>query len=95
MKAGVQRFAPHVRRLEAAVLETPDLKEVLRRVDVVVYASGAEGVRRMIRPGVPAFEYRHVPDPREIERVLVPLLEELRAGTLPRRPRRRVNRETS
>ena len=27
MKAGVQRFAPHVRRLEATVLESPDLKE--------------------------------------------------------------------
>ena len=42
MKAGVQQFAPHVRRLEATVLQSPDLKEVLRRVDAVVYASGSE-----------------------------------------------------
>ena len=39
-------------RLEATVLESPDLSEVLRRVDVVVYASGSERVRRMIAPGV-------------------------------------------
>ena len=85
MKAGVQQFAPHVRRLEATVLQSPDLKEVLRRVDAVVYASGSERVRRMIKQGVQAFEYRHAPDPHEIDEVLLPALEELRAGPLPRK----------
>jgi DNA-binding transcriptional regulator YhcF (GntR family) len=85
MKAGVQQFAPHVRRLEATVLQSPDLKAVLRRVDAVVYASGSERVRRMIKPGIPAFEYRHAPDPHEIDEVLLPALEELRAGALSRK----------
>jgi hypothetical protein len=85
MKAGVHQFAPHVRRLEATVLQSPDLKEVLRHVDAVVYASGSERVRRMIKPGVQAFEYRHAPDPHEIDEVLLPALEELRADTLSRR----------
>ena len=43
----------------------------------------------MIKPGVPAFEYRHAPDPHEIDEVLLPALEELRSGALPSRPRRR------
>ena len=43
--------------------------------------SGSAG---SIRPGVPAFEYRHAPDPHEIDDVLLPALEELRSGgTLP------------
>jgi hypothetical protein len=85
MKAGVQQFTPHVRRIEATVLQSPDLKAVLRRVDAVVYASGSERVRRMIKPGIRAFEYRHAPDPHEIDEVLLPALEELRAGGLPRK----------
>jgi DNA-binding transcriptional regulator YhcF (GntR family) len=83
MKAGVQQFTPHVRHLEATVLQSPDLKELLRRVDAVVYASGSERVRRLIRPGVRAFEYRHAPDPHEIDDVLLPALEELRGGVPP------------
>lgn len=85
MKAGVQQFAPHVRKLEATVLQSPDLKQLLRRVDAVVYASGSERVRRMIKPGIPAFEYRHAPDPHEIDEVLLPALEQLRAGAPVRR----------
>jgi hypothetical protein len=39
----------------------------------------------MIKPGIRAFEYRHAPDPHEIDELLLPALEELRAGTLPRK----------
>ena len=85
MKAGVQQFAPHVRRIEATVLESPDLKEVLRHVDAVVYASGSERVRRMIKPGVQAFEYRHAPDPHEIDEVLLPRWRSCAPTRSPRR----------
>jgi DNA-binding transcriptional regulator YhcF (GntR family) len=74
MKAGVQRFAPHVANLTGTTLETPDLEALLADANVVVFASGAEAVIGMLRPGIPAIEYRHAPDTAEIERVLVPLV---------------------
>ncbi len=78
MKAGVERFAPHVLDIQATVLESPDLGEVLRRADVVVYATGSERVRALLRPGAHCFEYRHTPDPREIDQILLPALEGIR-----------------
>ena len=68
--------------LEATVLESPDLKEVLRRV-------GRRGLCQRLgagragcsQPGVQAFEYRHAPDPREIDAsAAARTLEELRAA---------------
>ena len=78
MKAGVQRFAPHVHDIRATVLESPDLAEVLGQAEVVVRASGSERVTSMLPPETPSFEYRHTPDPREIDQVLLPMLEEIR-----------------
>jgi DNA-binding transcriptional regulator YhcF (GntR family) len=77
MKAGVQRFAPHVTQLTGATLETPELDQLLAAADVVVFASGAEAVIAKLQTGVPAIEYRHAPDTAEIERVLVPLIKAL------------------
>ena len=34
----------------------------------------------MLPAEVPSFEYRHTPDPREIDQVLLPMLEEIRGG---------------
>src|SRR5262249_8004271 len=67
MKAGVQRFAPHVHDVRAALLEAADLAEALRRAEVVVYATGSERVAGQLRPGCTGFEYRHTPDPGEID----------------------------
>src|SRR5262249_54752479 len=78
MKAGLQRFAPHVLDVQATVLDSPDLGEVVRRVDVVVYATGSERVANMLRPNAQSFEYRHTPDPREIDQILLPMLEGIR-----------------
>ena len=79
MKAGVQRFAPHVHDIRATLLEAPDLTQVLQGADVVVRASGSERVVEMMPPEVSSFEYRHTPDPREIDQILLPLLEEILA----------------
>jgi DNA-binding transcriptional regulator YhcF (GntR family) len=87
MKAGVRRFAPHVHELRATVLESPDLAEALQRVDVAVYASGSERVAGMLRPAARSFEYRHTPDPREIDQILLPMLEGLRSGAAVPAPR--------
>jgi DNA-binding transcriptional regulator YhcF (GntR family) len=83
MKSGVQQFTPHIRHAEATVLDSPDLTDMLGRVDAVVYASGSERVRRLVGRKVTAIEYRHAPDPHEIDEVLLPALEELRAGVPP------------
>ena len=85
MKAGVQRFAPHVHDIRATLLESPDLAEVLQRAEVVVYACGSERVAGMLPPETPSFEYRHTPDPREIDQVLLPMLEEIRGAWRHRR----------
>jgi DNA-binding transcriptional regulator YhcF (GntR family) len=89
MKAGVQRFAPHVLDVQATVLASPELADLLRRVDVVVYATGSERVAGMLRPTVQSFEYRHTPDPREIDQVLLPMLEGIR-GFLAAAPERQT-----
>jgi DNA-binding transcriptional regulator YhcF (GntR family) len=84
MKAGLQRFAPHVHDAHATLLESPTLAEELQRADVVVYASGSKRVTELVRPGATTFEYRHTPDPRDIDQALLPLLESIRAKLPPK-----------
>jgi DNA-binding transcriptional regulator YhcF (GntR family) len=85
MKAGIQRFAPHVHDIRSTLLESPDLARMLQGAEVVVRASGSERVVDMLPADVPSFEYRHTPDPREIDQILLPLLEDIR-GTLATQP---------
>ncbi len=80
MTQGVRRHAPHVADIRTAVLGQPELPELLRSVDIIVYATGAEAVTKTLPAGVAAFEYRHVPDPNAIDQALLPLLDEIRAG---------------
>lgn len=80
MKAGLQRFAPHVHEIHATLLESPTLAAELQQADVVVYASGSKRAVELLRAGATAFEYRHTPDPREIEQALLPMLEGIRAN---------------
>jgi DNA-binding transcriptional regulator YhcF (GntR family) len=80
MKAGVQRFAPHVQSIKATVLDAPDLKETLARMSVVVLATGSEKAVRLLKKGTAHFEYRHTPDPCEIDQVLLPMLESIRGA---------------
>jgi DNA-binding transcriptional regulator YhcF (GntR family) len=80
MKPGVLRFTPHVRSVEVTLVDDPDLDDFLRRIDVAVYATGAERVLDRLPRGVRAIEYRHVPDPHAIQRDLLPVIERLRAG---------------
>ena len=76
MRPGVGRFAPHVARVDAALLDDPDLAARLGASDVVVYATGAEAVLDRLPPGAAAIEYRHSPDPGDIDRIVRPLLGE-------------------
>ncbi len=83
MKAGVQRFAPHVGELSAVVLGTPGLEATIASATVVVYASGAETVLADIPAGMPAIEYRHAPDIADIERVIVPIIRAASVSSQP------------
>lgn len=74
IKAGVQRFAAHVQDIRPATLEDGDIAAVLAAADVVVFSTGAEAAAAMAGPGTVAIEYRHTPDPGDIERVVVPFI---------------------
>jgi DNA-binding transcriptional regulator YhcF (GntR family) len=74
MKSGVQRFAPHAQRTCASVLDSGEIAAAITEADVIIYETGAEVVVDRLRPGTPAIEYRHIPDPADIEGVIVPLI---------------------
>lgn len=83
MKAGVRRFAPHVASIAAGALDTatPDeLRQLLGGRDVVVYATGAEPTLQGLAPPARMIEYRHMPDPADLDRSVLPLLGRLRAA---------------
>ena len=86
MKPGVRRFAPHVREIEAIVADDPKLPAFLGRLDVVVYATGAEGALAAAGAPAGAIEYRHVPDPHAVQERLLPLVEAIRSGAVGRQP---------
>ena len=83
MMAGVQRFTPHVTQVTGALVDAPDLAAKLAGAETVVYATGAEAVLGVLPAGASVIEYRHVPDPREIDRSILPLLDALRPAMSP------------
>lgn len=79
-RRAIERFASHVASVRTAVRGTPELAARVAWADVVVYATGAEDVLDGLPADVRSFEYRHVPDPVQVETVLLPLVERLRAA---------------
>ena len=71
---GVRRFASHVRSVTPRVLGASDLPRLLAGADVVVMSTGAESAAEAARPGATLIEYRHVPDPGDIDRLVAPRL---------------------
>ena len=78
MKAGVGRFAPHIAALAATVLGDPQLEGFLSKADVAVVATGAETALQRLPAHVHPILYRHVPDPRDVDRLVLPALDRLR-----------------
>ena len=70
----VGRFSSSIAFTFEAVLDSADLDAAIAEADVIIYATGAEVVVDRLRPGTPAIEYRHIPDPADIEGVIVPLI---------------------
>jgi DNA-binding transcriptional regulator YhcF (GntR family) len=75
MTHGVARFAPHVTQVTVVHRDDPQLGELLKETDALVYATGAQDLTAQLSEGQISFEYRHVPDAGEIQRVVVPLLQ--------------------
>ncbi|MEO6300416.1 MAG: GntR family transcriptional regulator [Paracoccaceae bacterium] len=69
---GARRFAAHVQDVVALTLDDPGLERKLADRDVVVISTGAEAALDFARPGAGRIEYRHIPDPGDIERLVVP-----------------------
>ncbi len=79
MKSGVERFASHLDAPIATVLaDRAGIERLKRNCDVIVYATGSGSILEGLPEYIRAFEYRHVPDPRSIERDLLPMIEKLR-----------------
>jgi len=90
MRPSVAKFAPHVEDIRISWCAAADVRAVIEACDAVVYASGADHIADMVRPGVPCFEFRHAVDPTALEDVLVPSLSQLRRAKIvsnePERP---------
>ncbi|MCW5722089.1 MAG: GntR family transcriptional regulator [Devosia sp.] len=78
MRPSVREFAPHVSDIRVTWSSAPDLAEILDACDAVVFASGADHVAQLARPGAQCFEYRHAPDPGALDTILAPRLTALR-----------------
>ncbi|SEF09200.1 transcriptional regulator, GntR family [Rhizobiales bacterium GAS191] len=82
IRAGVQRFASHVPQINAGNIDDDNIQRLLESSDVVVFATGAEAILSHLKPGITAIEYRHTPDPADIEHVVIPELRGLAQTTV-------------
>lgn len=71
---GVRRFAAHVQSFAAINMDDPDLDAALAGCDVLVLATGADAVAQKARPDALRIEYRHIPDPGDIDRQVIPFI---------------------
>lgn len=71
---GVRRFAAHVQNVTAHCLDEPGLKAALAGCDVLVLSTGADAATALVGPAVPTIEYRHIPDPGDVDRLVIPHL---------------------
>ncbi len=78
MRPSIRKFAPHVADIRVTWASAADLTETIRQCNAIVYATGADAVAVLARPGMPCFEYRHAPDQGALRNVLQPHLSELR-----------------
>lgn len=82
MKPSVREYAPHISDIKVTWSSSPDLEEMIAASDAVVFATGADHIAGMVRPGIACFEYRHAPDPGSVENQLIPCLNKLRQGKI-------------
>ena len=74
LELGVRRFAPHVGDVTATDMERGDVARAVAGRDVLVISTGAEAAAALASAGASLVEYRHVPDPADIDRLVRPRL---------------------
>lgn len=74
LELGVRRFAPHVEHFTAMDINAPELADAVAQCDVVVMSTGAEAAGDMAPEEAIRIEYRHVPDPGDVARLVLPHL---------------------
>ena len=79
LSLGVRRFAAHLQVVAALALDDPALPPALADCDVLVLSTGADAAAAHARPGARKIEYRHIPDPGDIARRVIPLLTQAAA----------------
>ncbi len=71
LSLGVRRFAPHLQTVVAMTLDDPALASALADCDALVFSTGAEAAADHARHDALLIEYRHVPDPGDIDRRVI------------------------
>ncbi len=73
LNLGVRRFAARGRDIVSVNRGDPKIADVLADCDAVVLATGADEAP-WAKPGAPRVKYRHIPDPGDIDRMVMPLV---------------------
>lgn len=74
LSLGVRRFAAHMQTVTALALDDPALPGALADCDVLVLSTGADAAAAHARPDAQKIEYRHIPDPGDIDRLVIPFI---------------------
>lgn len=74
LNLGVRRFAPHLEIVASLTLDDPALATALASCDTLVLSTGAEASAQHARRDALTIEYRHVPDPSDVDRRVIPRL---------------------
>lgn len=70
LKSGVQRFASHVLDMVSLNEDSAEAPALLADRNVIVYATGADAIAGLAPEGAALIEYRHIPEPRDVDRVV-------------------------
>ncbi len=93
LEMGVRRFAPHVANVTAMGMDAPGLVRAVAEADVLVLSTGAESAAEHARPDATHIEYRHIPDPGDVARLVLPRLDQVRASLDEASPSERQRKE--
>lgn len=76
MKAGVTRFADSPGLLKLTAGSAADVASLAAEADALIYASGTDDVLASVPQTLPTIEYRHIPDPLDVQRRVGSLLDD-------------------
>ena len=74
LEMGVRRFAPHVGSVVATDMSGDDVAAAVAACEVLVLSTGAEAAGALAPREAVRIEYRHVPDPADVDRLVRPRL---------------------